>query len=86
MVQKVIEATYQSLKTSDIFVTKEDNLALQLEVTSISKKLDALMEALTQPKGNPISSPPRKNQRVSHSSPDSSAAPTPDVEMGEREK
>lgn len=85
IVHKVIEATYQSLTKSEIFVTKEDNLVLQLEVASINKKMDALMEALTQSNTSVATSPPRKNQRTNHLPQESSAPLISDVAMSERE-
>ena len=84
ILEKVVEATYQSLVKSEFFVTKEDHMAMKLEVSSISKKLDILMDALHRNISD-TPSPPRKNQCAGNDTQDSSALLIRDVAMRERE-
>ena len=86
LVNQVIEATYQSLTKSGTFVTKEDNLKLQSEVSIMNRKLDAMMDALMKSTGTNVNSPPRKTPRTDESANiNASAQPICDVAMGERE-
>lgn len=87
IIAKVVEATYNSLTSAGTFVTKEENLALQSEVMVMTKKIDAILEALHTQRTLEVSSPPRKNQRVNEGTDQhqSSAPLISDTAMSERE-
>ncbi len=86
IVTKVIEATYISLRTSGAFVTTDENVKLQADVTSMSSKLDAFIAAFNSNGNSAMNSPPRKLPRVDNNEILSSAPLIRDAAMSEREK
>ena len=82
LVEKVVEATYKSILSSRAFVTQEENMQLQTDVTIITKKLDALMEVIQLRENSSINSPPRKTQRFEdHSFDDDTTTPTSSAQL-----
>jgi hypothetical protein len=66
MVSQIVEQTYQSFQsTNSPFASKEDHLILQTEVSSISSKLDTLLQLFNT--GGPESPPRAKRQNTAAS-------------------